>query len=128
MEALHLGLANWLATTIVVESELFRPLRRWLDRRSGRPTSALQAIQLLLALAKGQPTSTPGQRWWRKAAYLVSCHLCAGMWIALVQAVAVGSRPGVVGVVVDALVYKAIGHLVLEAVGVARSLRVRVGA
>lgn len=93
--ALFHGLVNWIATTILVESELFRPVRQWLERR----------------------TDSAGQWWWawEKLRYLAGCHLCVGTWVGLTQAATFGSPwRGVWGLLAGGLLYKAIGHLVLE--------------
>lgn len=89
-EAIALGLACWIATMVVVESELFRPLREWLDRRYIKHGRVHQ----------------------NKLRYLVSCHLCTGTWIALaIQAVApIHVVTGVGAFVLNALFIKAIGH------------------
>lgn len=54
MEALYAGLVCWLVTMIVVESEMFRPVRE-------------------MRLIEERP----------KLAYLVNCYLCAGTWIGI---------------------------------------------
>lgn len=92
-----LGVANWFATTLIVESELFRPVRDWVGNR----------------YEDAAGTKTYGA--WGKLHYLVSCHMCAGTWVALAMALftpAVVNVP-VVGWVLTALVIKGIGHLVL---------------
>jgi hypothetical protein len=90
-----LGLVNWIATTIVVESEFFRPLRDGIAQIGERRPRHRAA--------------------WEKASYLVGCHLCTGTWIGLVQALVFGSPwAGVPGLVAGGLVYKALGHLTLE--------------
>ena len=95
MEALQLGLVNWLATTIVVESALLEPVRVRVERR------------------------------WPRLGYLLDCHLCTGTWVGFALAAAFRRHPGVAGFVFDALLYKAIGHLVLDVVATAAALRRR---
>lgn len=127
--ALALGLVCWIATTIVVESELFRPLREWLARREDaalwgdyaalwgdyapeeRASSFVRGVEV--------PACHPVREvLWRKARYLLACHLCAGTWIALglvaLHPVAVFG-PGFLGWALGGLLVKAIAHLALVA-------------
>ena len=101
-----LGLVNWLATTIVVESELFRPLRAWVDIRHAR-----------WVLPDGR-RARRHKAAWLKLRYLLACHLCAGTWIGFLEAALVPSvRPaggGFVGWAIAGLAIKAIGHITLE--------------
>lgn len=84
-----LGLVCWIATTIVVEAELTRPVRERVKR--SRRCCAL------------------------KLDYLVSCHLCSGTWIGLTLSAVFGSPwGGFAGIVAGGLLYKAIAHLILE--------------
>lgn len=109
---LALGLVNWIATTIAVESELTRPLREFIGARRTR-------LRFVINSPAGPiPTTNPIEEcrpFWNKMAYLCGCHLCTGTWIGLVESAVFGSpfkgAPGVVG---GGLLYKAIGHLVLE--------------
>lgn len=88
-----LGLVNWMATTILVESKLFRPLRQFVNNRRFGPRKVL----------------------WDKLSYLVGCHLCTGTWVGLAQAAVFGSPwSGWYGWIAGGLLYKAVGHLVLE--------------
>lgn len=94
---LMLGVANWFATTLLVESEIFRPVRGWVRNQYDKATGPRSAAV------------------WSKLHYLVSCHMCAGTWVALAMALfapAVVSVP-VIGWLLTALVIKGIGHLVL---------------
>jgi|FLYL01.1.fsa_nt_gi hypothetical protein len=92
-----LGLVNWIATTILVESELFRSVREYVDRRAWD--------------ARWEWS----RRVWNKARYLIRCHLCTGTWVGLVQASVFGSPwDGVTGWIAGGLLYRAVGHLVLE--------------
>lgn len=133
---IFLGLVNWLATTILVESELFRPIR---DRLVGqaprwRAEGYASRVEMVRELRQAQPTarlaalaewasqSVPARA---KVNYLVGCHLCAGTWVGLAIALVAGSPiPGVLGLMLGALVFKAIGHITLEATAALR----RVGA
>lgn len=115
---LFLGLVNWITTTIVVESELFRPLRECIQKRRTRRRPAFTPP---LGVNTMPGAKLPDQYFvcrpvWNKLAYLVSCHLCAGTWIALGEAATFGVpfHHGLLGVAAGGLLYKAIGHLVLE--------------
>lgn len=104
-----LGIVNWIATTIIVESELTAPLRAWIVNRRD------QADERYVAGAmEGQPWAYLA---WRKVAYLVGCHLCVGVWVALAE-VSVGlfgvSIDGLAPLVGYTLLVKGIGHLILE--------------
>lgn len=100
---LALGAVCWLCTTFVVESELFRPLRSWVRRKA-----------------------LYGSAFWSKTKidYLVTCHLCAGTWIALgIVTVQPDARPlgtGFIGWLMAGLLVKAVAHLILEGVAVAK--------
>ncbi len=107
---IFLGLANWLGTTIIVESELFRPLREWVNNRRIKAEG-----YTMISERYGVITCPWRCRAWGKATYLVSCHLCAGTWVGLAIAAVAGSPvPGVLGFVLGGLVFKAIGHITLE--------------
>lgn len=82
-----LGLANWIATTIITEGAICAPLRKWVVHH----------------IPRGR--------------YFVRCALCVGTWIAFAEVAVTPWRPlgpGLVGFVLAALVVKAFGHLVLE--------------
>lgn len=99
---LALGLANWIATTILVDSEFTRPLREWAEDLAIR---AYDSDRWRL----GQVLD--------KVRYLIGCHLCAGTWLAAALAGATGFRvaeDGAVGFVVGSLAVKAVGHITLE--------------
>lgn len=81
---LWLGLVNWLATLILVEGVIFETPRAWLVQRAPHP----------------------------KLRYLLTCQLCAGTWVGFVLAALFGGPFGFV--LVDGLLYKAIGHATLE--------------
>lgn len=104
MTALYAGLVCWLVTTILVEGELLRPLREaaggWVP-----PYELLGMADL------------PG--FWRrpKIAYLIQCHLCTGTWVGLLLGLVV---PGPLSLrLLNGLLYKAVGHLVLVVVNLA---------
>lgn len=118
------GLINWLATTIIVESEITRPLRDWLTlRRMSRielPPEHTDAYKTVV-ISYAQRISPV----YEKVAYLFGCHLCSGTWVGLVEAIAFGPviSSGFVGIVATGLLFKAVGHLVLELVALGRKLR-----
>lgn len=116
-----LGLVNWLVTTILVESELFKPLRRWVRARYEfhrfGPRRAERSAWWDLDLDRNldRPFHARRTALWHKVDYLVGCHLCAGTWIGIALAgIAGGPFAGVVGIILNGLLYKAIGHLTLE--------------
>lgn len=86
-ETLLLGAVVWFVTTVIVESELTRPIREAIVARF------------------------PG-----KVGYLVNCHMCAGTWVGLgvgfLHPLALGSG-WVVACLLSGLAYKAVGHLIL---------------
>lgn len=112
---LFLGLVNWLVTLILVESELTRPVREWVN---GRRIKAEVCVEYPHRPREYRNIITcPWRcRAWGKAHYLVGCHLCAGTWVGFMLAAAFGGplASGVVGVVSNGLLYKAVGHVTLE--------------
>lgn len=99
---LFLGVANWLATLILVESEVTRDYREWIGRRAD--------------YANEFPIVNPLKAFlWHKLRYLVGCHLCTGTWVGFLMALFITpivSVP-VIGTVLTGLVIKGIGHLFL---------------
>lgn len=122
-EVIALGLINWIATTIIVESEIFRPMREAIQFRR------VHKFDLPLEMTDGQRMvisqyERRTSKLWEKAAYFVGCHMCTGTWVGLAEAVFIGSIfSGFVGIVASGLLFKAIGHLTLELVALGRSLR-----
>lgn len=116
MNVLYAGLVVWFATYILVESELFRPLREWVamheDVAEMVHDSAVESEPVKVVRQTGRTFAL-----WRRARYLIGCHTCAGTWVGFAVAAALpGVRPlggGVVGFVLAGLVFKAVGHLVL---------------
>lgn len=116
---IFLGCATWLATTILAESELFKPTRGLLDRQADHWEEhelwEYNEFGAASRMTKFQASL------WKKLSYLHGCHLCCGTWVGLVIAIATPQlRPfgyGIVGVILSGLVYKAIGHIVLEVTG-----------
>lgn len=92
-----LGLVNWFATYLVVESEFFRSLREWIERKERD--------------AKRQFTYW----FWGRMDYLFNCHTCSGTWVGLVLAPFAPSifGGGFFSYIVVALLIKSIGHLTL---------------
>jgi hypothetical protein len=111
MTYVFLGLACWLATLIITESKLTKPLRLWLGER--------EAMEAVRRYERG------GRRPWHYVAYLVHCNLCAGTWIALL--IALAAPPivpvPVVGWLLTGLTIKSLAHaaLVFQHVVVART-------
>lgn len=115
-----LGIVNWLATMIVVESEICRPLREWVTRRYER----YDYFESIVPASDWRQKDHRRLVFWQKVKYLVGCHLCAGTWVGLVLAALVPEvRPvgtGFVGWVIAGLAIKAIGHITLEVTAVLR--------
>jgi Protein of unknown function (DUF1360) len=84
---LGLGLVCWIVTTIICESQLTKPLRDLVKRK---------------------------RTFFVWLDYLLSCPLCVGVWVGIAETLYVQVRPGFAGFVFSALLYKAVGHLVLE--------------
>lgn len=114
---IFLGVGNWIATLIVTDSELSRPLREWV---TGRYLDADDAD-----FRYGGKSSAHRTYLWRQAKYLLGCPLCVGLWVALAQAIAL-VHPilghGVIGITLTALAIKAIGHASLELVAVLKKV------
>ncbi len=107
-----LGLVNWLVTLLLVESEVTRPMREWVQHQFEKASN--WEAQLITPTVRND-----GWRvvLWYKAKYFVGCQLCTGTWIGwLMAAFTPWNRPlgtGVLGVLLAGFLYKAIGHLVL---------------
>lgn len=104
-----LGFANWLATTIIVESVIFEDVRLTMRRAGDRLKSA------------GRESVG------HKLGYVLGCHLCSGTWVGFALAVAVPNTPfhlrwWLPTVVLNGLVIKGIGHALLEVFSLARNL------
>lgn len=90
---LLLGLAAWIATSTIVEAEVFRDVREACDKVHDRFSN-----------------------WWTyKLRYLIHCHMCTGIWVSALIALFVppfiGS--GFIGWGLTALAIKGIAHLAL---------------
>lgn len=112
-----LGLVNWFATLLVVESELVRPLRDWLDGRRRSAEGWSVEYDCAGNYMHGTITCPWRCRAWGKIGYLFHCHMCAGTWVGLaIAAVAGGPFTGWAALVLNGLAYKAVGHLTLAVV------------
>lgn len=88
-----LGFAAWIATSTIVEAEIFRDVREACDRLHDRK-----------------------QNWFTyKLRYLIQCHMCTGIWVASIIALFVPPivASGIVGWGLTALSIKGIAHLIL---------------
>lgn len=120
---IFLGIANWLATTILVESEVTRDYREWINRKAD--TAANRKAYFLGGNdRKWNFTETEKQVrlrvnrvafLWNKLRYFVGCHLCTGTWVGLVMAAFIAPIVSIpfVGWVLTGLTIKGIGHLFL---------------
>src|SRR5678816_537318 len=106
-----LGLVNWIATTILVDSSLFAKWRSWPITRWDYTARRCFAQE---ATGRGRwARYCVASRWLAKLHELVNCHLCMGTWVAFIQAAFFLDGPWYVWTT-GALLIKAIGHLVLE--------------
>jgi uncharacterized membrane protein len=90
---LLLGLAAWIATSTIVEAEIFRDVREACDRCHNRYNN-----------------------WFTyKLRYLVHCHMCTGIWVSGI--IALFAAPivsgGIFGWALTALAIKGIAHVFL---------------
>lgn len=88
-----LGFAAWIATSTIVEAEIFRDIREGCDKIHSRFNN-----------------------WWTyKLRYLLHCHMCTGIWVAAIISLfvtpVIGS--GFVGWGLTALAIKGVAHLLL---------------
>lgn len=142
------ALINWFATDMLVTGEIFSPLRNAVIRFSSGPlivtvkrpgidtpiVGTVDEVNKLLASAE----PTEAQHWaitteqnlrkgFRgKLGYFVQCQMCTGTWVGFAEAAFFGATFGLggfLGTVAAGLLFKAGGHLVLEAVALGRSIR-----
>lgn len=94
---LYLGLINWIATIIIVESVLFEDVRGWIQRRGKLLEETRPAVG-------------------RKVSYVITCALCTGTWIGFVEALCFGGPLsfGILSFIANGLLFKALGHLFLQ--------------
>lgn len=118
---LALGLVNWFATLLVVESEFFRPVRAWISRHASNARRRRDNAQTRI-----------GWWFWRALAYgrgrvdfMINCHMCAGTWVGffMVPFAPMVFGTGITGWVLTGLLIKALGHgvLVLHKLGEERT-------
>lgn len=93
------GLAAWIATSTIVEAEVFRDVRDACDKLHDKHNN-----------------------WWSyKLRYLVHCHMCTGIWVSAIIAFFLPPLVAtpVIGWGLTALAVKGIGHsfLVLQKLG-----------
>lgn len=88
-----LGLAVWIATSTIVEAEIFRDVREAITKLDIRYSNWLT----------------------HKLRYFIGCHMCTGIWVASIVAffVAPVASSGIVGWGLTALAIKGIAHLFL---------------
>ena len=141
------GLASWIITTILVEGVIFEDVRKWVqlqqDKADSRimglsfpPTEAdrKKAADALMEMTLsgktltdvfGKPSRSALLRswFWHKMRYLVGCHLCTGTWVSMVLALFLPAivSPAFFGWAINAMIIKAVGHLVLAAVNMANA-------
>jgi len=100
--AILLGLAAWIATSTIVEAEVFRDVREGCDKVHAKFNN-----------------------WWTyKLRYLLHCHMCTGIWVSAVIALFVPPlvMSGFVGWGLTALSIKGIAHLFLVVQKLAESI------
>jgi hypothetical protein len=91
--AIFLGFVTWIATSTIVEAEVFRDAREGFDKLHNKHDN-----------------------WWTyKLRYLVHCHMCTGIWVAAIISLFVSPiiGSGFIGWGLTALGIKGIGHLLL---------------
>lgn len=149
--AIAAGLINWFSTDLLVTGEIFRPFREWVINHTSKPMVVIATLPsgkvhrgsmehindlLLIVRPDADPdndptkwgfTTEPGgpKPYVGKIGYLVSCQMCTGTWVGIAEALILGLAfsSGFVGIMASALLFKAVGHLVLEAVALGRKLR-----
>ena len=89
------GLATWVATSTIVEAEIFRDVREGFAKLYDKKPNWLTY----------------------KLRYLVQCHMCTGIWVAAIVALMVPSfvSGGFLGWGITALAIKGIAHSFLVA-------------
>lgn len=134
------GLLTWLLTLILVESEVARPLREFILKVWKRPH---KWIRIRKNSRDGYEKNGTATSWYeckrclepgiwssftrsiipctderacqtitgKKLKYLVNCHLCSGVWVGWVVAAFI-TPP--LGIFWGGLLYKSVGHGILE--------------
>jgi hypothetical protein len=89
VNVLWLGLANWMAAYIITQGAVFQPVRDLVHRHTHHRPRA------------------------HHLSYLTACFLCAGVWVGFAEAAVFGGPfRGWAAIIINGLVYKAIGHAV----------------
>jgi hypothetical protein len=84
------GLAAWIATSTIVEAEVFRDVREACDKIHEKRNN-----------------------WWTyKLRYLIHCHMCTGIWVSAIIALFIPAfvSGGLFGWALTALAIKGIAH------------------
>jgi hypothetical protein len=87
---LFAGLAAWIATSTIVEAEVFRDVREACDKVHNKHNN-----------------------WWTyKLRYLIHCHMCTGIWVSAIVAIFIPPIVpiSVIGWGLTALAIKGIAH------------------
>ena len=117
------SLINWIATTILVESSLFAPVRDRVLRMGvhivvkGRKLPPSGKIPDDLTRADVEAGEMHRAWWAMKLAQLVTCIMCLGVWVGFAEAIyfrAYGPFYGVFAIIANGLLFKAGGHCVYE--------------
>lgn len=119
MNPIYAGLVVWLITVIITESFLFEKVRAWAAQKTTVwPIPSPHDLARVNCEAGGGMDAVrdflhPPRR--PHLAYLVECHLCCGVWVGFVVASALAIFAGSSGptdnIILDGLLFKAIGHL-----------------
>lgn len=126
---LYAALINWIATTILVESTLFAPVREWFIaktqyvrtpdgelHRGGYSVKVSDFPDLDAARAWAMQIEPVIAGPWVKAAQLVTCIMCLGTWVGFAEALVFGGPfIGWYAVIANGLLFKAGGHFIYEA-------------
>lgn len=136
MTPLYGGLITWLVTTVLIDGFIFEGAREWVRHRAH--AAGHRAVNAKVAVLRHKddpnvPVTEESRQWvareldarlsrqrrtrhraeaWYKLAYMTGCHLCLGLWVGWAIALVVsGPLPHFL---LNGLLYKAVGHLVLE--------------
>lgn len=94
-----LGLVNWIVTVIVTQNKVCEDVREFVEHF-------------------GTWLEPKSKRLGGKVKYFASCPMCVGVWLGFAEAAAFGGplhpHPSWASWIANGLLYKAIGHLVLQ--------------